>query len=152
MALCTCITIVATPQTPTPAGNPEYRKVSSPYHPTRFPRRAELLYTQVWGVDSLTVKSAESGELIRFSYRVVNAERAKLLNDKRLEPSLIDPTARVSLVIPALEKVGKLRNINTPEDGKSYWMAFSNKGRLVKRGDRVTVIIGQFRAAGLVVD
>jgi hypothetical protein len=31
-------------------------------------------------------------------------------------------------------------------------MAFSNKGRLVKRGDRVSVVIGQFRADGLVVD
>jgi hypothetical protein len=31
-------------------------------------------------------------------------------------------------------------------------MAFSNKGRLVKRGDRVNVVIGQFRAEGLVVD
>jgi hypothetical protein len=31
-------------------------------------------------------------------------------------------------------------------------MAFSNKGRLVKRGDRVNVVIGKFRADGLVVD
>jgi len=33
-----------------------------------------------------------------------------------------------------------------------YWMAFSNKGRLVKRGDRVDVVIGQFRAEGLTVE
>jgi hypothetical protein len=31
-------------------------------------------------------------------------------------------------------------------------MAFSNKGRPVKRGDRVDVVIGKFRAEGLVVD
>jgi len=31
-------------------------------------------------------------------------------------------------------------------------MAFSNSGRLVKRGDRVTVQIGPFRAQGLLVD
>jgi hypothetical protein len=31
-------------------------------------------------------------------------------------------------------------------------MAFSNKGRPVKHGDRVIVQIGQFRADGLVVD
>jgi hypothetical protein len=29
---------------------------------------------------------------------------------------------------------------------------FSNKGGYVKRGDRVTVVIGKFRADGLVVD
>jgi hypothetical protein len=31
-------------------------------------------------------------------------------------------------------------------------MVFSNKGRLVKRGDRVNIVIGQFQATGLVVD
>jgi hypothetical protein len=31
-------------------------------------------------------------------------------------------------------------------------MVFSNKGRLVKRGDRVNVVIGEFRADGLGVD
>jgi hypothetical protein len=45
-----------------------------------------------------------------------------------------------------------LRQTATPEEGKSYWMAFSNKGRPVKRGDRVTVVIGHFRAEGLVVE
>jgi hypothetical protein len=31
-------------------------------------------------------------------------------------------------------------------------MAFSNKGRLVKHGHRVNVVIGSFRANGLVVE
>jgi hypothetical protein len=51
-----------------------------------------------------------------------------------------------------MDKIGKLRQSSTPEAGKSYWMAFSNKGRLVKRGHRVSVVIGKFRADGLVVD
>jgi len=106
----------------------------------------------VWGVDSLSAKSVESGEMIRFSYTVVDADKAKPLNDKKSEPALIDPQAGVKLVIPSLEKVGQLRQSGTPVAGKSYWMAFSNKGRLVKRGDRVDVVIGNFRAEGLVVD
>jgi len=65
---------------------------------------------------------------------------------------LIDPKAGVQLVVPSMEKIGQLRQSSTPEVGKSYWMAFSNKGRLVKRGDRVNVVIGKFRADGLVVD
>jgi len=65
---------------------------------------------------------------------------------------LVSPTARVKLVIPSLEKVGQLRQSNTPVAGTSYWMAFSNPHRTVKRGDRVDVEIGQFHAQGLVVD
>jgi hypothetical protein len=122
------------------------------YHPDRFAGRAGKYYRLVWGVDSLVVKMAESGELIRFSYRILDADKAKALNDKKSEPVLIDPEAGVKLVIPSLEKVGQLRQSSTPEAGKSYWMAFSNKGRPVKRGHRVNVVIGQFHANGLVVD
>jgi hypothetical protein len=125
---------------------------SSHYRPARFSRRAELTYGLIWGVDSLSVKWTESGEVIRFAYRVLDGDKAKTLNDKKLEPSLVDPRAGVKLVIPQLEKVGKLRQTGTPEAGKAYWMAFSNKGRLVKRGDRVNVVIGSFHADGLVVD
>ena len=122
------------------------------YQPNRFPKRAEMYYGLIWGVDSLGVKAVESGEIIRFTYRVLDPEKAKSLSDKKLEPSLIDLQAGVKLVVPSLEKVGQLRQSVAPEPGKSYWMAFSNKGRLVKRGDRISVVIGRFRADGLVVD
>jgi hypothetical protein len=135
-----------------PAGQPSVASARSRYKPSRFSKRAGEYYGLVWGVDSLGVKSTESGEVIRFSYRVLDADKAKVLNDKKYEPSLIDLGAGVKLVIPELEKVGKLRQSATPEAGKVYWMAFSNKGRLVKRGDHVSVVIGQFRADGLVVD
>ncbi len=111
-----------------------------------------MYYEQVWGVDSLTIKSAESGELVRFSYRVLDPAKAKTLNDKKIEASLIFPEGGVKLVIPSLEKVGQLRQSNTPQAGTSYWMAFSNPRRTVRHGDRVNVVIGQFHADGLLVD
>jgi hypothetical protein len=90
--------------------------------------------------------------MIRFTWRVIDAPRAQLLNDKKAEPSLTDPKRGIGLVVPAVENIGQLRQTSTPETGRSYWIAFSNKGRLVKRGDRVNVVIGTFRADGLVVD
>jgi hypothetical protein len=134
------------------AGKPAVAAGPSRYQPNRFAGRAGRYYDLVWGVDSLGLKAVESGEVIRFTYRVLDADKAKALNDKKSEPFLIDPKARVKLVIPSMEKVGQLRQSSTPEAGKSYWMAFSNKGRLVKRGDHVSVVIGKFRADGLVVD
>ncbi|TLZ06014.1 MAG: hypothetical protein E6K36_00420 [Gammaproteobacteria bacterium] len=122
------------------------------YEPDRFAGRAGTYYRMVWGVDGLVVKWAESGEVIRFSYHVLDADKAKLLGDKKLEPSLVDPQRGVKLVVPSLENVGQLRQSAPPENGKAYWMVFSNKGRLVKRGDHVNVVIGAFHADGLVVD
>ena len=139
-------------QSAAPVTKPVVAAAPAHYQPSRFSRRAELQYGLVWGVDSLNVKSVESGEIIRFTYRVLDANKAKALNDKKSEPSLIDPRAGVKLVVPSFEKVGQLRQSSTPVAGKAYWMAFSNKGRLVKRGDHVNVVIGNFRAEGLVVD
>src|SRR5882672_312464 len=109
-------------------------------HPV--PKRAREYYALVWGVEAFSVKAVESGEIIRFSYRILDADKAKMLNDKKNEPSLIDPQAGVRLVVPTLEKVGQLRQSTPPEAGKVYWMAFSNKGRYVKPGHRVNIVIG----------
>jgi hypothetical protein len=136
----------------TTASEPRRSTKGGRYQPERFAGRAGTYYRMMWGVDGLLVKWTESGEVIRFSYRVLDPEKAKTLNEKQFEPSLIDPQAGVSLVVPTMDKIGKLRQSSTPEAGKSYWMAFSNKGRLVKRGHRVSVVIGKFRADGLVVD
>ena len=124
----------------------------SSHLPDRFAGQAGRYYRLVWGIDSLEVKTAESGQIIRFSWRVLDPGLAQALNDKRAEPALVDQSAGVSLVVPTMEQIGQLRQMAPPEAGKSYWMAFSNKGRLVKPGHRVDVVIGGFRAEGLVVD
>ena len=124
----------------------------SHYQPNRFPKRAQSYYGVVWGLDSLSVKAVESGALIRFSYRVLDPEKAKVLNDKKVEAFLDSPTERARLSIPSLEKVGQLRQATTEESGKVYWMAFSNPRRTVKPGDHVNVVIGNFHANGLLVE
>ena len=107
---------------------------------------------RLWGIDDIHVRSTASGSLIRFSYRVVDADKAKILNDKKAPPYLIDEKNGLALPIPQLENVGQLRQVATPQNGREYWMAFSNKGRYVKPGDHVTVVIGTFRAEELVIE
>lgn len=140
-------------QSPAAAGTDQPQAAAAPsrYQANQLQKRAKNFYQLVWGIDSLAVKSVESGEIIRFTWRVLDADRAKILNDKKAEPSLIDPQAGVKLTVPSLDKMGQLRPTTAPEAGKSYWMVFSNKGRLVKRGDRVSVEIGSFKVDGLVV-
>ena len=122
------------------------------YLPNRLSQHALAYYGAVWGIDAITVKAVESGELIRFSYQVLDPNKAGPLNEKTNNAFMIAPADGVRLSVPSLEKVGQLRQTSTPEPGKFYWMAFSNPGRKVKRGDRVNVEIGQFRAEGLVVE
>ena len=124
----------------------------SPYHPNRVPTRAKDYYISAWGIDNLLVRKTASSELIRFSYRVVDPARAKALGDSKVEPYLIGMRSHAVLKVPVMENIGQLRQTRAEGAGKEYWMVFSNKGNLVKVGDRVDVVIGPFRASSLIVE
>ena len=137
-------------QTPATASKPPAASVSSISN--QHPMREQMYYLNVWGIEDLKVKYTESGEMIRFSWRVVDPNKATPLNDKKAEPGLYAPQSGVKLSVPQMEKVGKLRQTSTPKEGMTYWMAFANPGRRVRKGDRVSVEVGNFRAINLLVE
>jgi len=139
-------------QAPATAAKPTAVRPAVRVVPNQTPNREYMYYAGIWGVDSLRVKYTESGEMIRFTYRVVDPAKAAQLNDKKAEPALYDPQAGVKLVVPQMEKVGQLRQSSTPKAGMQYWMAFSNSGRRVRPGHRVSVEIGNFHANNLLVE
>lgn len=119
---------------------------------TDLPASAKRYYELTWGVDNLGVKAVESGSMLRFTYRVLNAAKAQALNDKKATPYLYDLNTRARLEVPSMEKVGQLRQSSPVQEGRTYWMVFANQQRLVKPGTRVNVVIGPFRANGLLVE
>ncbi len=112
----------------------------------------DAFYKHWWGVDILGVRAVSSGLMLRFSYRILDANKANVLNDKKLTPYLIEEKTGVRLEVPTLEKVGQLRQTAPPQGGREYWMVFGNANRLVRPGNRVDVVIGNFRVDGLVVE
>jgi hypothetical protein len=147
-SLVLCATATATDTTSAaPVTAP---KKTSPYVPG-LTTDAKKYYATIWGVDQLRVRLAESNQLVRFDYRVLDATKAAALNDRASNPLLLDEAAHAVLYVPQMEKVGPLRQSMKPQDGQVYWMVFSNKGEPVKVGHKVSVVIGPFRADGLVV-
>jgi hypothetical protein len=124
----------------------------SRYAAGAMPESARRYYANTWGVDQLSAQLAESGQLVRFSYRIVDIALARPLLDKASSPSMLDERAHAVLAVPTMEKVGPLRQSGAPAAGKVYWVLFSNKGDVVRAGDRVSVVIGSFRVDGLVVN
>jgi len=152
-SLISSLAVTAAPAKKTPSTHKPARSAHSPYRQTAgaMPDSAKMHYALAWGVDQLSAKLAESGQVVRVSYRVVDPVKAKALQEKTSSPYLLDEKARAVLQVPTMEKVGPLRQSGTAEAGKSYWMVFSNKGNLVRNGHRVSVVIGQVRLDGLVV-
>jgi hypothetical protein len=135
-----------------PAQHAPAPRKASPFRPAGVTPGARTYYQSVWGVDNFLVRQTASGSLIRFSYRVTDPARAKPLGDKEATPYLIGLRSRAVLQIPVLENVGQLRQTGVPKAGQEFWMVFSNKGNLVRPGDRVNVVIGAFHADGLLVE
>jgi len=104
-----------------------------------------------WGVEVMDVKQTAAGYMLEFRYKVLDAEKARPLFERRTKPVLSHAETGAKLVVPTPAKTGALRNSNPPIAGRTYWMFFANPGQLVKPGSHVSVEIGEFRASGLVV-
>jgi len=118
----------------------------------KMPTNARERFRAAWGVDALRVSRVASGSLIRFNYRVNDPVPAAPLVDKKATPVLYALRAHAVLSVPVMDKVGALRQTGELKAGQEYWVTFSNKGDLVKAGDRVNVVIGSFHADGLTVE
>lgn len=105
-----------------------------------------------WGVEVTSIRMTANDHMIDYRYRVLDADKATDLFKRQIKPKLIHQETGKVLVVPETAKLGPLRNSNTPQEGKIYWMFFGNAGDLVKAGDKVTVVIGEFRVEDLVVE
>ena len=104
-----------------------------------------------WGIELVAMRSTAEGHMVDFRYKVTDVEKAVPLFQRQTKPYLIHQESGKALGVPNTAKVGALRNSNMPQVGRTYWMFFGNHNRIVKKGDLVTVAIGDFRATDLTV-
>ena len=111
-----------------------------------------LMLKDKWGIEITSLRTSAHGHMIDFRYRVLDPDKAAMLADVRYNPILIDQSTGIQMKVPNTPKLGPLRqSAKRLEAGKIYFMLFANSGLLVKPGSLVTIVIGDFRAADLVV-
>ena len=104
-----------------------------------------------WGIEIASIRLSANDHMIDYRYRVLDAAKATDLFKRQIKPQLIHQGTEKVLAVPDTAKLGPLRNSNIPQEGRIYWMFFGNAGNLVKPGDKVTIVIGDFRAEDLIV-
>lgn len=105
-----------------------------------------------WGVRVLGISWSAAGYMLDFRYRVLDPEKAASLLNRRITPYLIVAKTGTKLAIPTSEKIGALRQSSEKVyPNRNYFMLFGNPGRMVKVGDKVTVVVGEFKAEQLTV-
>ena len=105
-----------------------------------------------WGVEIVRLNLTAYGHMVDFRFRVLDPAKAKPLLDRNVSAHLVDEATGKALAVPDAPKTGRLRNKGTPEAGRVYFVLFQNQGGLLEKGDRVSVVIGDFRVEGLTVE
>jgi len=105
------------------------------------------------GIKVERVTYAVGGMKLDLRYRVTDIEKAKKVFTNGTALSLIDQATGKMLEVPNMPKIGKLRQIpNQNEAWRVYWIMFDNPGALVRRGGKVTLVIGDIKIKDIIVE
>ncbi len=106
------------------------------------------------GIRVEALRLSAAGYVLDFRYRVVDAGKAAPLLDGKQRPYLLDERG-AKLGVPDTPILGSLRQ--TQRNGKvstghAYFILFANPARYLRAGDRVTLVVGDAKLAGLTVE
>lgn len=107
-----------------------------------------------WGVKIESLRTSAAGNLLDFRYRIIDPEKATYLVDRRNKAYMIDQSHGRVLSVPTTAKIGPLRQTvryGLPKKDRVYFILFGNP-HVIKVGDKVTVVIGDFRVEDIVVE
>lgn len=105
-----------------------------------------------WGIQIKGIRLTAAGYMLDFRYHVTDSEKASAILNRQQNATLIHQESKTVMQVPRT-RLGPMRqtSVKPPED-RDYLMFFANQNGLVKPGDRVTVLIGDFRIENLVVE
>jgi len=105
-----------------------------------------------YGVEVKGLNLSAAGYMLDFRFMVVDPDKAAAIFGPEIENTVIDQQSGAKFIVPAPPKVGSMRqNKETPRKDKTYFVMFANPGRFIKRGDKVTVVLGPMELKDVVV-
>lgn len=109
-----------------------------------------------WGVEVQGVRLSAEGNVLDFRFRVLDPDKALPIVERKNRAYVVDLDTGAELEVPSMQNVGALRqtvrNNGKPRPGSTFFILFGNSNRLVKKGGKVTVVVGDFRAENIMVE
>lgn len=105
-----------------------------------------------WGIRVESLRLSANGYMLDFRFRVLDPAKAAPLFDKTVKTFLLDQASGAQMFVPSSPKVGALRSSGkTILPNRVYFVIFANPACYIKAGNKVTVVIGDFRAEDIPV-
>ena len=126
-------------------------RAPQPISPADLQNRSPL--EQQWGIKIESIHLSAASYMLDFRFRVLDSQKAAPLLERANKPYLIDEATGNRMLVPDSPKTGPLRQTDIqPKPNRIYWLFFANPGKRIKSGDKVTIVIGDFRAEHLTVE
>lgn len=102
-----------------------------------------------WGVKLVGLRHTAAGYMLDLRFRVLDPEKAAPLLSRNIDRYVVVEKSGAVLRVPSTEKLGMLRSaVSSPDMVKKdrvYAALFANPGRHVRPGDKVTLVLGDFK-------
>ena len=128
-------------------------------HSAVFPNMSSIAQKQISsareanGIKVERITYAVGGMKLDLRYKVTDIKKARQIFTNKTPLALIDQATGRVLGVPNMPKVGRLRQVPTQDEAwRVYWIMFDNPGALVKRGGKVTLLVGDVKIKDIIVD
>ncbi|MET0026517.1 MAG: hypothetical protein ABW101_02675 [Candidatus Thiodiazotropha sp.] len=108
-----------------------------------------------WGVELISLRLTAAGYMIDFRFKVLDVDKSKVFFSTQVKPQLVVEKSNAKLPVPMAAKVGAFRTTDRGRNIKPdriYYIVFANPDAHVKSGETVTMVVGDFKEAHLVVN
>ena len=108
---------------------------------------------ETWGVEVQGIRRTAAGYMLDFRYKVLDAEKAAPILDRRITPYVKVAKTGVRLLVPQAPKLGAMRQTSfAVKADRDYFIVFANPYQTVHVGDQVSVVVGDFESQLLSVE
>lgn len=145
----TAAMVISLPALAASSGKPELTQKGS----VSAKLSADKAIEKAWGVRPISIQLTAAEYMLDFRYKVVDREKAAAIINRDVRPYLIIEKTGTKLQVPESNKIGSLRQTTQfAHPNRNYFMLFVNPGRLVKAGDKVTIVAGDFKLEHVTVN
>ncbi|RPJ61453.1 MAG: hypothetical protein EHM23_06895 [Acidobacteria bacterium] len=105
-----------------------------------------------WGVEIVMLRTTAQGYMVDFRYRVTDPEKSKPILSRNTKPYLVDQKTGTNIRV-ATSRFGSMRQTTTaPATNRIYTVLFTNPGQTIKKGDKVTIVMGDLKIEDVAVN
>lgn len=107
-----------------------------------------------FGIRVEGLRLTAAGSMLDFRYRVLDAQKAVPFLNGKIQPYLVDEVRSARLGVPDTPTLGRIRQTsrnNVIHTDRSYFILFSNPGKALQSGDKVSLLLGPVKVTDLTV-